>query len=53
MNSIFPANKQWFLKIENTDVKARKFQGILGSDGQSMTILWLCEITDEGFQPWR
>lgn len=41
MNSIFPANKQWFLKIENTDVKARKFQGIVGSDGQSMIFVTL------------
>lgn len=37
MNPIFPANKQKFLKIESTDVKARKFQGLIGSDGQSMT----------------
>lgn len=37
MNPIFPANKQNFLKIESTDVRARKFQGLIGSDGQSMT----------------
>lgn len=36
MNSIFPANKQQFLKIESTAVQARKFQRIIGSDGQSM-----------------
>lgn len=43
MNRIFPANKQQFLKIESTDVKGRKFQGIVGGDGQSRT---LCVTVD-------
>lgn len=38
-NSIFPANKHRFLKLESTDVQDRKFQRILGPDRQSRSSL--------------
>lgn len=40
MNSIFPANKQQFLKTESTDVQDKKFQRLRGRGGLRMTFCY-------------